>query len=105
MLIYVISLTIEFLHNLSFSANSWQEPDSIDIQWLQPIECQCWQDPAWNWQKILNYAKTQIKGIFNLITFNCFFFIEQIESCKLNLAPLISSALLSRKYMEVGTVP
>ena len=32
---------IEFLHNLSIPANSWQDPASIDIQWSQPIECQC----------------------------------------------------------------
>ena len=53
-----ISSTIEFLHNLSIPANSWQDPTSIDIQWSQPIECQCWQDPARNWQEISSYAKT-----------------------------------------------
>ena len=52
--------THEVLHNLSIPANTWQDPASIDIQWSQPIECQCWQDPARNWQEISNYAKTRL---------------------------------------------
>ena len=42
-----------------FSAKSWQNSASIDIQWLQPIKCQSWQ-PARIWQKIPNYRKTRI---------------------------------------------
>ena len=34
--------SIEFLHNSTFSANSWQDPASIDIQWVATIECQYW---------------------------------------------------------------
>ena len=54
------NITIEFLHNLTFSANSWQDPANIDIQWVATIECQYWQDPARNWQKLTNYAKTRL---------------------------------------------
>ena len=54
---------VEFLHNSSIPANSWQDPASIDIQWSQPIECQCWQDPARNWQELTNYAKTRLSAI------------------------------------------
>ena len=44
----------------SFPAKSWQDPASIDIQWSQPIECQCCQDPSRIWYEMSNYAKTRI---------------------------------------------
>ena len=34
--------TFEFLHNSKFPANSYQDPASIDIQWVVTIECQSW---------------------------------------------------------------
>ena len=58
--VYVSTSAFEFLHNSKFSTNSWQDSASIDIQWSQPIECQCWQDPAKNWQELTNYAKTRL---------------------------------------------
>ena len=54
--------SIEFLHNSKFSVNSWQDPASIDIQWVATIKCQYWQDPARNWQKLTNYARTRLSN-------------------------------------------
>ena len=53
-----LSALIKFLQNSKFPANSWQDPASIDIQWVSTIECQYWQDPARNWQGLTSYAKT-----------------------------------------------
>ena len=39
---------------------SWQNPASIDIQWVAAIECQCWQNSARIWQKITKYRKTRM---------------------------------------------
>ena len=56
-----------FLNLIEINAN--RVFASIDIQWVQPIECQCWQDPARNWQEISNYAETRI----NILTFQTSF--------------------------------
>ena len=55
-----IEKSFEFLHNSKLPANFWQDPASIDIQWVATIECQYWQDPARNWQELTNYAKTRL---------------------------------------------
>ena len=36
-------LTFKFFYNSSFSRNFWQNPASIDVQWVATIEFQCWQ--------------------------------------------------------------
>ena len=53
---------VEFSYFSKFSAKSWQNSASIDIQWLQPIVYQFWQDSAMIWQKISKYSKTRVKG-------------------------------------------
>ena len=32
-------ISVEHFYNLSFSAKSWQNPASIDMQWVATIEC------------------------------------------------------------------
>ena len=45
-----VHAVIRVRFNSSFSAKSWQNPATIDIQWLQRIECQCCQNSAMIWQ-------------------------------------------------------
>ena len=52
--------TFEFFYNPSFRAKSWQDPTRIDIDQLQPIECQSWQDPVRIWHEMTNYRKTRL---------------------------------------------
>ena len=52
--------SVGFSDNSKFSAKSWQHSASIDIQWLQPIVCQCWQNSAMIWRKITKYRKTRL---------------------------------------------
>ena len=54
---------IEFIYISSFSAKSWQNPASIDIQWVASIECQCCRI----WQKMTNYRKTQMFYVLPVI--------------------------------------
>ena len=60
-------LTFEFLHNSKLPANFWQDPASIDIQWVATIDCQNLQDPARNWQEFTNYAKTRMSQWTNFL--------------------------------------
>ena len=41
----------------SFSGKSWQSSTNINIQWVETINCQFWQDSASIWQKMTNYRK------------------------------------------------
>ena len=43
---FAATRTIEFLRDWSFPAKSSQDLASIGIQWLQPIQCQYWQEYA-----------------------------------------------------------
>ena len=54
-----ITTLFEFSY-ISFSAKSWQNSASNDIQWLRPIVCQHWQDSAMIRQKITKYRKTRM---------------------------------------------
>ena len=56
---HVIGL-IELFYNSSFPAKSWQDPASINIQWLPTIECQSWQDSAMIWQENVEKLKCEI---------------------------------------------
>ena len=48
---------IEFFCKTLFSAKSWQNSTSIDIQWVAITECQYWRYSARIWQKMTNYRK------------------------------------------------
>ena len=55
---------IEFFYNLTFPGKSWQDPASIDIQWVATFVCQCCRDPAMICQEITNYRKTRMFSCF-----------------------------------------
>ena len=63
---------LEFLHNSSFPAKSWQDPPSIDIQCSQPIACQSWQYPARVWQDVMNYAKNSTVCTYVMVPVSIF---------------------------------
>ena len=52
--------TFEIFYNSTFPGKSWQDPASIDIQWVATIVCQYWQDAAMVCQEITNYRKTRL---------------------------------------------
>ena len=43
---YILELMNWVFALFKIPANSWQDPASIDIQWVVNIECQYWQDPC-----------------------------------------------------------
>ena len=65
--LHKIRNSIEFFYNSTFPGKSWQDPASIDIQWVATIVCQCWQDPAMMCQEITNYRKTQFLSKFSSV--------------------------------------
>ena len=64
-----ITATFEFSYISKFSAKSWQNPASIDIQWAATIYCQCWLNSASNWQKIWKYSKNSIADQWIVFSF------------------------------------
>ena len=54
----------EFSYIYLFSAKSWLNSASIDIQWVATTECQCWQNSARIWQKITKYRKTRLSVLY-----------------------------------------
>ena len=55
-----VVLLVEVFSNSSFSAKSWQNLATIDIQWIAIIECRCWQDSARISQEMINCRKTRM---------------------------------------------